>query len=488
MKATKTVTLGLAAMLSTHLSPAAARDDGSARPNVIVIISDDQGYADVGFNGSQEIPTPNIDRIASEGVRFTRGYVTYSVCAPSRAGLMTGRYQARFGFDRNPNGNPADIRGGLPRSEETMAEMLKRAGYTSKAVGKWHLGTHKDLRPRARGFDEFYGFLEGGHNYMPHSTSMEDISQSKKLYDWYQTKLVDNGKRVDFDQYLTDELSDRATEFVGRMAREDKPFFLYLAYNAPHSPLQATQEYLDRFPHIKDKKRKTYAAMISAMDDGIGEVLSELDRTGLAQDTIVVFLSDNGGVVNGSTGEQPIADNGPLRGGKSSLWEGGIRVPFAMRWPAKFKAGIDYDRPVSSMDIFATLAAHNALEPKNPLDGVNLVPFVTGADTGEPHAALFWRKFDNKSYAAVVNNVKFLFNNNSGKLFNLRTDIDETTNIAGENAETAKKLEAVTAAWNSQMAPKPAFPPLGSWPQNANQKNKGKGGDNAKKKKVGAQQ
>ncbi|MFC4296335.1 sulfatase-like hydrolase/transferase [Novosphingobium tardum] len=467
---------GTLAMCLGAPQPLLARADAAARPNVIVIVTDDQGYRDVGFNGSPDIPTPNIDRIAHEGVRFTRGYVAFPVCAPSRAGLLTGRYPARFGFDRNPNGNPADPKGGVPRSELMLSESLKAAGYATKAIGKWHLGTHPTLRPRVRGFDEFYGFIEGGHGYLPGQTKMDDISQSKVIYDWYYTKLIDNGARVDFKKYLTEEFSDRAVDFVDRMATADKPFFLYLAYNAPHAPLQATEKYLSRFPQVKDPKRRAYMAMISAVDDGVGQVLQELDRRGIAKDTVVFFLSDNGGVTNHDTGEQPVADNAPLRGGKSQLFEGGVRVPFAVRWPAKIAGGRDYARPVSSLDIFGTLASEVGLRtlPKQPLDGVDLVPYLTGKVTGDPHPALFWRKYDQHQGAMVVGDIKYLVTPESAAAFNLRTDIGETRNLAEQNAETMAKFDQLYSAWSRQMAPKPAFPPLGTWPTKAAGREKGK--------------
>lgn len=467
-------TLAVLSLSATALAPALARNDAEQRPNVIVIVTDDQGYGDVGFNGSTQIPTPNIDRIAKEGVRFTRAYVTFPVCGPSRAGMLTGRHQSRFGFDRNPNGDPEDVRGGLPRSEEMMSEMLKRGGYSTKLVGKWHMGTHPTLRPRNRGFDEFYGFIEGGHRYFPNETRLEDISDSKKPYDWYYTKLTDNGARVHFKKYLTDELSDRAVEFVSRKAAADEPFFLYLAYNAPHAPLQATEEYLKRFNHIKDPNRRTYAAMISAVDDGIGRVLAELDRKSLSDDTVVIFMSDNGGVVTGETGEPSVANNGPLRGGKSQLFEGGVRVPFAMRWPRKLKGGGDFNRPVSSMDIFATLTSQTGIAPRadRPLDGVDLIPYLKGEKRGDPQPALFWRKFDQKQYAMVVGDLKLIYNGKDHLLFNLRSDGGETKSIAQGNKPIIDKLTALYLNWNQQMAKQPAFPPLGTWPPK-NPKSKG---------------
>lgn len=473
----KRIVAGMAGLMALTFAPiAAAQTNGGQRPNIVLVVTDDQGYADVGFNGSKDIPTPHIDRIAKEGVRFTRAYVTFPVCGPSRAGLLTGRHQSRFGYDRNPNGDPTDPRGGLPRSEEMLQEMLKRAGYYSMLVGKWHMGTHPTLRPRVRGFDEFYGFIEGGHSYLPEEIEFEDISQSKKPYDWYRTKLVDNGARVTFDQYLTDELSDRAVDFVNRRAGKEQPFFLYLAYNAPHAPLQATEKYLARFPHIADPRRRTYAAMISAVDDGVGRVLAELDAKGVADNTIVIFLSDNGGVIDRATGEQPVADNGQLRGGKSQLFEGGIRVPFAMRWPAMIAGGRDYSRPISAMDITGTLASQLGIVPKadKPLDGVDLIPYLRGEKTGDPQPVLFFRKFDQKQSAMVIGDLKYVDTGEFKLLFNLRDDVSEKTNISKTNAENMAQLSKLFKVWHTQMAPQPAFPPLGTWPKQGAAKGKGK--------------
>jgi arylsulfatase A-like enzyme len=471
----KLIVAGMVGLMALAFAPLAAAQTGQAkRPNVVVVITDDQGYADVGFNGSKDIPTPHIDRIAKEGVRFTRAYVTFPVCGPSRAGLLTGRHQSRFGFDRNPNGDPADARGGVPRTELMLPEMLKTAGYHSMLVGKWHMGTHPTLRPRNRGFDEFYGFIEGGHSYRPEEIEFEDISESKKPYDWYRTKLVDNGARVAFNQYLTDELSDRAVDFVRRRAGQPQPFFLYLAYNAPHTPLQANEKYLARFPNIADAKRRTYAAMVSAVDDGVGRLLAELDAKGVADNTIVIFLSDNGGVIDRATGEQPVADNGPLRGGKSQLFEGGIRVPFAMRWPAMIGAGRDYTRPISAMDITGTLAGQLGLQvnPDKPLDGVDLIPYLKGEKSDDPQPVLFFRKFDQKQSAMVIGDLKYVDTGEFKLLFNLRSDEGEKVNIAAANLENMAQLTKLFEIWNAKMAVEPAFPPLGTWPKQGAAKGK----------------
>lgn len=429
-------------------------------PNLIVIVTDDHGYADVGFNGCKDIPTPNLDSIAAGGVRFTNGYVTYSVCGPSRAGLMTGRYQDRFGFCRNPSIDPADEQGGIPLSETTLAEALAPAGYVSMAVGKWHLGTHPTLTPLERGFEEFFGFLSGGHNYFPEQLTLNDLSEVNQPYDWYRTRLLRDRTRVDIDDYLTDELSDAAVEFVER--RHDGPFFLYLAYNAPHAPLQATPKYLDRFAHIKNKKRRTYAAMVSAVDDGVGRLLAKVDEVGVADRTIVFFLSDNGGPtrVNGSR-------NTPLRDGKGSPYEGGVRVPFAAKWPAKFPAGVDYDEPVVSLDIFATITAQAGVDasPDRPLDGVDLTPYVTGAKTGAPHDRLYWRWFDSGVTAMRQGDTKLIAHDQGAQVeaFDLATDIAESQDIAPDRADEVTQMHTQWRSWNEQLE-EPAFKPLGSWP------------------------
>ena len=432
-------------------------------PNLIVILTDDQGYADVGFNGCEDIPTPHIDRIANEGVRFTDGYVSYSVCGPSRAGLITGRYQGRFGYCRNPSINPNDPTAGVPLTESTLADLLRAAGYRTMAVGKWHLGTHETLRPRKRGFDEFYGFLSGGHNYFPHHLTVDDIADVRKRWEWYRTKLLHNGKRIDIDQYLTDALSDAAVDFVNRA--HEKPFFLYLAYNAPHAPMQATENYLSRFAHIANKKRRTYAAMVSAVDDGVGRLLATLDGHELQEETLIFFLSDNGGPLsaNGSR-------NDPLRGKKGTLFEGGIRVPFAARWSGMVKAGQVMHQPVSSLDIYATIAAHCGASQDvlrahaKELDGINLIPHLVEAAKPLPSRTLCWRMFDKQELAIRSGELKFLKRpDHAGELFNLRDDVSETTALPDSDGHLSE-LQDQLDIWSTGLA-KPAFAGLGSWPQ-----------------------
>ncbi|MFY9150544.1 MAG: sulfatase-like hydrolase/transferase [Prolixibacteraceae bacterium] len=425
-------------------------------PNLIIVLADDLGNADVGFNGCKDIPTPNIDRIAQNGVRFTSGYVSYCVCGPSRAGLLTGRYQDRFGFSRNPLFAPNDPQMGLPLSEETLADLLKQANYKSLAIGKWHMGAHETLHPLKRGFDDFYGFLSGGHQYFPELLTLNDPFEAKSQFDGYKTKLLRNYERVDEKEYLTDAFSREAVSYIEK--NKDNPFFIYLAYNAPHAPLQATEKYLSRFPQMKEGKRKTYAAMVSAVDDGVGLVLAKLEELNLAENTIIVFLSDNGGPEN-SNG----SDNGVLRGQKGDVFEGGIRVPFAMQWPAKIKAGQTFDKPIISLDIFATIIAQTKtpVRTKHEIDGVNLIPFLTRENTNAPHDFLFWRKFDAKDYAVRNGDEKMILKGGSEtQLFDLEKDISEQNNLSSAKAERVSQLSADLKKWESKVID-PIFMGLG---------------------------
>ena len=414
------------------------------RPNVIIILTDDQGYADVGFNGCRDIPTPNIDRIAKNGVVFSSGYVSYAVCAPSRAGLITGRYQDRFGYSRNPLYKPFDANVGLPLTEQTLPELLQQSGYNTMGIGKWHLGVHQQFRPWKRGFNEFFGFLGGGHRYLPEEYTILNQDSATNEAQSYRTKLIRNETVVAESAYLTDALSREAVSFIER--NKQQPFFLYLAYNAPHGPLQAAPKYLDRFGHIKNPKRKTYAAMVSAVDDGVGAVFDKLQQLHLTENTIVVFLSDNGGPENDNG-----SDNGVLRGGKGSLFEGGIRVPYAIQWPGQVKANSRYDQPVISLDIFATIAANikGAVAPKNQLDGVNLLPYLRGTKQGAPHEYLFWRQYDQKNYAVLHQSglKEVIIKDTSINLYNLKTDIGEVFNIAGKEKNISSSFEQQRKKW-----------------------------------------
>ena len=424
-------------------------------PNVIVIISDDQGYADVGFHVSNEIFTPNIDRIAKNGVVFSEGYVSYAVCSPSRAGLITGRYQNRFGYSRNILLAPNDSLMGLPLSEQTLPDVLNNVDYKTKAIGKWHLGAHKSLVPEKRGFDEFFGFLIGGHRYFPEDLTLNDLTEARRQMDGYITKIYDNGKRINTKKYLTEELSDNAVKFIED--NSDNPFFLYLSYNAPHTPLQATTKDLERNKHIDIEKRQTYAAMVSSMDDGIGLILDKLEQKNIFENTIVFFFSDNGGVE-----WYNFSDNGPLRGIKGDFFEGGIRVPFAMQWPNKIEPGTIYDKPIIALDIFATVASAAKAEKyiKNEIDGVNLIPYLSGNKSGLPHEYLYWKNPDKDIDVIRDERYKYLRIKNDEYIFDLKNDISEESNIIDLSKPIYDRLKSQFKLWEKDMID-PVFMDLG---------------------------
>jgi len=424
-------------------------------PNIIVIISDDQGYADVGFHGSKEIFTPNIDRIAKNGVIFSQGYVSYAVCSPSRAGLITGRYQNRFGYTRNILLAPKDSLMGLPISEQTLPEVLNNVDYKTKAIGKWHLGAHESLVPEKRGFDEFFGFLIGGHRYFPNDLTLNDLTEASRQMDGYITKIYDNGKRVNTKKYLTEELSDNAVKFIEDNSED--PFFLYLSYNAPHTPLQATDTDLERNNHIDVEKRRTYAAMVSSMDDGVGSILDKLEEKNISENTIVIFFSDNGGVE-----WYNFSDNGPLRGIKGDFFEGGIRVPFTMQWPKKIKPGIIYNKPIIALDVFATVVSAASAEKfiKNNIDGVNLIPYINGEINGSPHDYLFWKNPDKDIDVIRDNRYKYIRVKDDEYIFDLDNDLSEENNIISSSTLIYQKLKLKFKEWEKDMID-PVFMDLG---------------------------
>lgn len=417
-------------------------------PNLVVIMADDLGYADVGFQGNRQFPTPHIDTIAAQGVKFTDGYVTFAVCSPSRAGFITGRYPQRFGYERNVPYRPNNVTSGLAQEEQTIADHLRTRGYTSGIVGKWHLGSHPDLHPLRRGFDFFFGHLGGGHRYFPEELTIRNSRAARNEADSYRTWILRNEEPVQTTQYLTDEFTNAAVEFIE--TSHAQPFFLFLSYNAPHAPLQATPELLARAAHIPDEKRRTYAAMVMGMDDGVGKVLAALTQHGLDENTIVVFLSDNGGPTqnNGSR-------NAPLRGGKSDPWEGGWRVPFAMRWTGTLPAGAVYQFPITSMDITASIVALSGATPaaERPLDGVNLIPYLTGAQRGRPNTTIFLRQFDRGAWAIRHVDYKLVMPRRDQEpvLFNLRQDVREANNIARDNPQIVTELERRWLDWNAQL-------------------------------------
>ena len=419
-----------------------------ASPNLILILTETQGYHDVGFNGCKDIPTPNLDSIASNGVRFTSGYVSSPLSSPGCAGLLTGRYQERCGYERDPEWQPNNPGSGLPLTETTLADVLGKVGYATGMVGKWHLGCNPALHPLQRGFKEFFGFLGAGHRYLPEELTIDEIRKAKTEDDSWRLWIMRNQEPVKTTNYLTDEFSAEAVRFIAR--HQDQPFFLFVAYNAPHAPLEATENYSNRFPNIQGPHRRTYAAMVSAVDDGVGSMLAELRKDGLEERTLVAYLSGSGGALDANS-----SDNYPLRGSKDHPWEGGWRVPFAMQWPGHLPKGMAYDQPVLSLDIFATITALASapINPERPLDGVNLVPYLTGLRAGAPHDAIFLRMPGRGAFAVRSGEYKLVVpaRDQAAELFNVTSDIAETKNLANAKLEVMKELEMKRAAWTQQM-------------------------------------
>ncbi len=408
------------------------------RPNILVIVGDDMGYADVGFHGCQDIPTPNLDALAASGIRFSNGYVSGPYCSPTRAGLMTGRYQQRFGHEFNPGAKQ-----GLPTNETTLANRLQAAGYATGLVGKWHLGAQPAMHPLQRGFGEFYGFLGGAHDYF----KMGGI-------------LRGNEPVTELD-YTTDAFAREAVAFIDR--HQEKPWFLYLAFNAVHTPMQATDQRLAKFSSTADTRRRTYNAMMLALDEAVGRVRGKLRETNLEQDTLVVFFSDNGGPVMRGTSVNG-SNNAPLRGSKRTTLEGGIRVPFIVSWPGQLQPGV-YEHPVIQLDAHATaLAAAGVDIPPGRLDGVNLLPFLQGANEEPPHDALYWRmgeqmairvgdyklvRYDGEADAIGAESKRPV---TQAKLYNLTEDVGETHDLAADRPDKLAELQAKWDAWNATLA------------------------------------
>ncbi len=407
-------------------------------PNIIVVLTDDQGWADTGFNGATDIPTPNLDRLAREGVIFTNGYVSHPYCSPSRAGLLTGRYQARFGHDCNmPYDTVNDESVGTPLSEIMLSEALKEQGYRTSAIGKWHVGDHPALHPPAQGFDHWFGFPGGAMNY------------------WGTPKgplrtVVRNSVPVPPEEltYLTDDFTQEAIDVI--MTKDEKPFFIYLAYNAPHSPDQATGKYLKQTKHIEYSGRSIYAAMVNAIDAGVGRIDSTLVAKGIRENTMIVFLSDNGG-------RGQWADNRPNRGFKGMLFEGGIKVPFFINWPAAIARDQRYDHMITSLDIYPTAVAAAGADAgaMKQLDGKDLLPFLSGQNEAPPHEQLFWRSVGGYEFAVRKGDYKLYKNASKEKtmLFNLATDPGERQDIANSNPELVAQLEAAYRTWDAENIP-----------------------------------
>ena len=420
-----------AALLLAAACLAAPAASFAAQPNLVIFYADDLGWGELGCQGNPQIPTPNIDAIARNGVRFTNGYVAATYCSPSRAGLMTGRYPTRFGHEFNSVAN----RTGLRLDQVTLAERLRSLGYATACVGKWHLGGGLEYRPTRRGFDEFFGTLANTPFF--HPTNFVD------------SRISDDVRPVtDPAFYTTDAYAERAIDWIERS--KGRPWFLYLPFNAQHAPLQAPKKYLDRFSGITDEKRRIFAAMMASMDDAVGRVMAKVRALGQEDNTIVFFIADNGGPTQSTT-----SGNGPLRGFKMTTFEGGPRVPFLAQWKGRWPAGKVYDLPVMNLDVLPTAvtAAGGKPEASWQLDGVDLTPFVTGVNSTRPHQTLYWRY--GPQWAVRHGDLKLVVSKGgSGKpeLYDLSKDIGESKDLATTQPAKVRELQALWDKWSAEQA------------------------------------
>ncbi|MCW1914769.1 sulfatase-like hydrolase/transferase [Luteolibacter sp. GHJ8] len=433
------------------------------KPNILVIVADDLGWGELTSQGiAKDIPTPNIDSISRNGIRFTNGYVSGPYCSPTRAGLLTGRYQQRFGHEFNP-GPPTEANQavGLSLQETTIGDRLKSAGYATGWFGKSHLGNAPEFHPQKRGFDEFYGFLGGAHSYVDPGQGVNAVLKGTE-------PVKDPG-------YLTEAFAREAASFIER--KKDEQWFVYLPFNAVHAPLETLEKYESRFSSIQDTKRRKFAGLLSALDDSVGTVLNKVRELNLEEDTLIYFFSDNGGPTPSIT-----SGNGPLKGYKSQTSEGGIRVPFSVQWKGTIPAGKTEDRPVIQLDVLPTSLAAAGVEadPAWKLDGVNLLPYLKGEKTEAPHDALYWRfgqqlavrKGDWKLVKSVADgNARGGAGKASveeAKLYNLKDDIGEKNDLAAANPDKVKELTELWNQWNSSLVD-PKWHPNG--PRRGNRNN-----------------
>ena len=474
-------------------APASTPAEGPRPPNIVLIVADDLGYNDISLNGGgvagDAVPTPHINSIAHNGINFSNGHAGNATCSPSRAAMMTGRYPTRFGFeftsvpmsfsrniaefkskglhpviyhaDREAQ-MPAFESQGVPTSEIMLPKLLKQADYHSIHIGKWHMGENASMGPNAHGFDETLGFLQGGMMFLeaddPNVVNAQQDFDPIDQFLWAAAPFgvsYNNGEAFKPATYVTDYFTDEALQAI--KANKDRPFFMYLAYNAPHTPLQATREDYDALPQIKDHTRRVYAAMIRNLDRNIGRVLAELKAQGLDQNTLVIFTSDNGGAHYIGLDDL----NKPYRGWKATFFEGGTRVPFFMQLPGVIAPGSQFTAPVSHFDIFATSAALAGVQPPadRVIDGVNLIPFARGEQVGRPHEQMFWRS--GAYQVARSGDWKLQVNETQDKvwLFNLQDDPTEQHNLVDAEPARVKELLAQLAEFNSQQKA-PLWPSL----------------------------
>jgi arylsulfatase A-like enzyme len=430
------LTIGLLSLTLANVSISRICAQGNTKPNLLIFYSDDQGWGETGCYGNNEIPTPNIDALAANGIRFTQGYVAATYCSPSRAGLLTGKYPTRFGHEFNAVANKS----GLRLDQVTLANRLKDLGYATCCVGKWHLGNSDPYRPTKRGFDEFFGTLANTPFFHP-----------KNFVD---SRISNDVREVTDDSfYTTDAYAQRSIDWLDK--NKDKSWFLYLPFNAQHAPLEAPKKYLDRFPNIQDEKRRLFAAMLSAQDDAIGQVMAKLRQMGQEENTLIFYIADNGGPTQVTTSK-----NGGLRGFKMTTFEGGPRVPFISQWKGHWPAGKVYDYPVMNLDVVPTMlaATGNKIAESEKLDGVDLAPFLTGQNSERPHQTMYWRF--GQQWAIRHGDLKLVVSRGgSGKpeLYDLSKDQSESSDLATSRPEDVKKLQAMWDVWSAQQAPPSAI-------------------------------
>lgn len=445
---------GEATINNTTNELAAADRDKDSRPNIIVIVTDDQGYADIGVHGSvTDIVTPNIDQLAADGVTMSAGYVTSPQCTPSRAGLLTGRYQQRFGVDDN-------TRSPLPLSELTIGDRMKAVGYRTGMIGKWHL----EILKASEGFDVESMTIDEQRPYFPDSRGFDDVYSGYINRWWTNFNLsgntVDAGFRNNND-YRLDIATDTANAFINQ--HQQKPFFLYVSYFAPHVPLEAPPEYLAKFSHIPQQRRRYALAMMAAVDDGVGAIREQLTRNHIDDNTLIFFVSDNGAPLGMSNSDLPVSNpngawdgslNLPFTGEKGMLTEGGIRVPFIATWPGVLPKGTIYNQAVSSLDIVATSLAVSNQAPVAELDGEDLIPNLTGVADTLSDRTLHWRFWSQS--AARQGNWKYLTAGADREfLFDLSGDPTESQNLIDQHPDIAATLRDKLADWSGDLPDQP---------------------------------
>jgi arylsulfatase A-like enzyme len=424
-----------------------------ARPNVVMILMDDMGYGDIGSYGVADARTPNLDRLAREGVRFTDAYANASNCSPTRAGFIMGQYQQRYRIEWPLGADPGDSARGLAVTGAALPALLKKNGYATGLIGKWHLGSKANMGPNAQGFDEFFGFMSGAVDYYTHRKG----DGTPDLYE--NTDAIEN------DHYLTDEITSRSMGFVRQHSRQ--PFFLEVAFNAVHWPFEppdmplsarraskdasrGDQSLYDGPDDEKPPTRADYVKMLERADEGVGKILAEIERLGLTRNTLVIFTNDNGG--------EWLSRNAPLRDRKSTLWEGGIRVPMILRWPGVLPSNKTSAQAAITMDLTATILAitATAVPPTHKLDGIDLMPILTGR-AAAAERELFWRRPRPLLQRAVRSGKwKLVWEGTRLYLFDLANDPGERNDLTGAHENLVRKLRSDIEAWEKDVdAPNP---------------------------------